>query len=548
VTQEASAMASRHNLTQLVNYRPALWALAVIAPVLLGWGIFALVNPGLMGILLKRQALLGGEIPRSIQLENDTRDVWPSGAEVLLQYRVTGAFTPEMIGTAHVRPDGQPADDYQLKFDREAEEGAAIFVAKLPPSSTPLVFTARLGDGRTRTVGRVEFEPPPQVIDIEAIQVFPEYLGLNPSGSRYRRSYPRGEVVSALPLSDIMVGARFNKTVKRAMLIPIERGTGNKEVDGKPVDSLELTEEGQFAQWKFPTSRKTIGYRIELTDPRGFTSPAPARRGVLMWPEEQPPTVEFRRESTRNPDPTDFYAQGDPRLYEWDIPVAWQPTGAPGEGETGPIQITYAARSELGIGRVNLAYRVIPKGEEPESLHPRDDPSERVFKRLPLSPYTADTAKVGKWVPDLGLFEWSYVRELGPPRTYVSRAERSRIQVELYKLPSADPATDPGELEAGGRYNFQTNGLKKTGSNAMLAKLEVGDTVEVYVEVFDKYAAYLEGKKLPARQAGYTREPRRKTIVSEEDAEKLYEAHKRLQDKLRGIADDQRGIFQPKTP
>jgi hypothetical protein len=90
--------------------------------------------------------------------------------------------------------------------------------------------------------------------------------------------------------------------------------------------------------------------------------------------------------------------------------------------------------------------------------------------------------------------------------------------------------------------------LKKPGSNAMLAKLEVGDTVEVYVEVFDKYSTYLEGMKLPARPAGYPREARRKTIVSEEDAEKLYEAHKRLQDKLRGIADDQKGIFQPKTP
>ncbi len=547
VTREAGEMAARHRLTRLVNYRPATRGLMIVAPALLGWAAFFLYNPALAAILLQRQALLGGEIPRSVQLTNITQDVWPSGAEVILKYRVTGEFTEEMTGTAYVHPDGQPTDEYQLRFDEKADDGSAVFVAKLPPSSTPFEFRGRLRDGRTRTSSRVTFEPPPQVLEIEALQLLPGYLGLNPSGGRYQRTYPRGEVINALPESEIQVGATFNKPVTVATLIPIERGQGNKEADRPPAKLIQLADEGKYAEWRFPITAKTIGYRIELTDARGFTSPAPARRGVRVWPDE-PPTVEFRRESTRNPDPTDFYAQGSPDLYVWEIPVAWQPTGAPGEGDSGPIQVIYAAKSELGIGRVNLAYRVIPKGEQAENLHPRDDPAERVFKRLPLTPYTADLAKVGKWVPDLGLFEWSYVRQMGPPRTYLFPPEQLRVQVELYKLPSPNPATSPGDLEAGGRYNFQTNGLKKPISEGQLAKLEVGDTVELYVEVFDKYSEYLEGKKLPGRPAGYTREARRKTIVSEEEAGKLYEAHKRLQDRLRSITDDQRGIFQPKSP
>jgi hypothetical protein len=330
-------------------------------------------------------------------------------------------------------------------------------------------------------------------------------------------------------------------------LIPIERGQGNKEADRPPAKLIQLADEGKYAEWRFPITAKTIGYRIELTDARGFTSPAPARRGVRVWPDE-PPTVEFRRESTRNPDPTDFYAQGSPDLYVWEIPVAWQPTGAPGEGDSGPIQVIYAAKSELGIGRVNLAYRVIPKGEQAENLHPRDDPAERVFKRLPLTPYTADLAKVGKWVPDLGLFEWSFVRQLGPPRTYLSTGAVCGFRSSCTSSHRPTQRRVRVIWKRVGRYNFQTNGLKKPISEGQLAKLEVGDTVELYVEVFDKYSEYLEGKKLPGRPAGYTREARSKTIVSEEEAGKLYEAHKRLQDKLRSITPTTSGGSFSRSP
>lgn len=521
VTREAGELASRHTLTKLLDARPVWRGLAVLAPVLLGWLVFAGVKPDLALTLLKRQALMNEEIPRSVFLENITQEVWPSGAEVVIRYKVTGEFTETMTGTVRVRPEGQPEDTYPLAFEKLVGDGA-YFSTKLPPSATPFTFTARLADGRTRTPGSVVFEPPPQATDVEAWQLLPRYLGLKPDGTPFERYQPRGEVVNALPYSGIRVEANFNKPVVRAVLVPIERGAGNAEVDGKPVPAAAIEADRLSAGWTFNATPRLIGYRIDLTDDRGFTSPSPARRGVRMMPD-QPPFVEFLKESTRNPDPTARDGKGNPRDYEWDsMPLS------PG----GRAMVTYHTRSETGVSRVNIAYRVIAKGEQPENLHPRDDPNGRVFSRLNLKPVAADPTKLGKFVPDLGLFEKS-------PKYG---------QVEFFPMPAANPANDPGELDAGGRVNFETRGLVKKKPDGTDAELEVGDTVELYVEVFDKVTTP-DGKPILGRPAGYTREARRKTIVTEDEARALIrqrdEAQKRLQDKLRDLADDQRSIYQP---
>ena len=553
VTREAGELAARERLTALVDYRPVGWAVLLLIPVASAWGGFVALRPELASALLRRQALMDVPIPRSVQLENVTPEVWPAGAEVALRYRVTGRWSEGMTGTARVKPDGQPADDYALAFEKEADEGAAFFTATLPPASVPFTFTARLADGRTRAPGRVEFEPPPQVNQLDAWQLLPAYLGGRsaqvdgkPVTVPYERFQPRGEVVGALPLSGVRVEAGFNKPVAKATLVVVERGDGNNEVDRERLQPADMAADRKGAEWTFATTPRTVGYRIELADARGFVGPAPARRGVQMLPD-RPPEVAFQRESTRNPDPTAFDAQGPLELYEWEFPVAWRPTGVPGEGESGPVQVIYTTKSDLGVGRVNLAYRVIPKGEQGENVHPRDDPHGRVYTRLPLTRVAADPAKVGRFVPELGLFEKSFAG--------LGRADRGKVQAEFYPFPSANPAVEPGELEAGGRYNFQTAGLRKPLSDGTNVRLGVGDTIEIYVEVFDKYSTYLEGRKMPdgppvpVRPAGYTREARRKTIVSEEEAFALIrqrdEKNKKLQDKLRDLAEDQRNIFQP---
>ena len=534
VTREAEQLAFRHDLTKLIDYRPVRLAVAVFVPVLVVWGAFLALKTDLGLVLLKRQLLLDADIPRSVKLDNVTQDVWPSGAEVTIKYRVSGAYRENATGTVLVRPDDQPEDAYTLAFDKDLTaaqtDGSAIFTAKLPPSSVGFHFRARLHDGRTRSLGRVDFEPPPQATDIEAWQLLPGYLGKQSNGSPFERYHARGEVVNALPGSDLRIEASFNKAVVKAFLTPIERGDGNKDVDGVRRDADLLAPDGKAAGWSLRTTPRLIGYKIELIDGRGFVSSAPARRGVRMLPDE-PPFVEFKKETTRNPDATAYDGKGSPRVYEWDnMPLP----------PNGRAMVIYGARSECGIGRVNLAYRVIPKNEPPENLHPRDDPGGQVFTRLPMSRVIAELDKngkplVGAFLPDLGLFEKS----------------GKNGQVEFYPLPAPPGLRDaePGDLSAGGRFNFEVSGLRKKRMDGTPAELEVGDTVEIYVEVFDKVTDR-EGKPIPNRPAGYTKEARRKTIVTEDEARLLTrqrdEAQRRLQDKLAEIEAQQRELFNPK--
>ena len=90
VTREAGEIASRHNLLKLVDYRRVGWAAAVALPVRSSGPRSSRPIPSLAGILVQRQALLDVEIPRTIQLENITPEVWPTGSEVMVRFKVTG--------------------------------------------------------------------------------------------------------------------------------------------------------------------------------------------------------------------------------------------------------------------------------------------------------------------------------------------------------------------------------------------------------------------------------------------------------------------------
>ena len=126
-------------------------------------------------------------------------------------------------------------------------------------------------------------------------------------------------------------------------------------------------------------------------------------------------------------------------------------------------------------------------------------------------------------------------------------------EVEFFALPSLNPAEDPAQLEAGGCKNFEVSGLLKKvpdGSGGVTtAKLDVGDTVELYVEVFDKLTTGSD-EKLLNRPAGYTREAKRKIVLTDAEAAAAIrqrdEARQKLRDKLQDIANDQFDVFRPK--
>jgi len=581
VTREAGEMAAKRNFLALIDYRRLRWALVVILPALIVWGAFAAMNAPLAAILVQRQALLKVEIPREIQLENRTPEVYPTGAEVTVRYAVRGSVSPRAVGTLVVVPEGQPAEFYELTNDKNADGTASeFFSVKLPPSSLDFSFQARLESGRTEHPSKVRFESPPQLAKddpnnppLTAEQVLPAYLGSQPDGQPYFRrndGWTRGEVIDALPRATIIVEAKFNKPVVSARLVPIIR-EGLLERDLPPVSPAEMGKEKQSATFMLPTAPRLIGYRLELTDSYGFTNPTPIRRNVRMW-EDRPPTVEFKPESTRNPNPETFDGQGNPKDYEFDM--ALTPDGV--------IIAIYNARSEVGIRAANIRFRVIPKGvqfdlypEEYKAIqHPRDDPNLIVYDRLPLTKFTpAKNADLGPFIADLGLFAYSFTRPIDFFSMEflvdaVPRINRNRVNVQFYPLPSRNPSEDPGDLEAGGRYNFEVAGLEKKFPEVLpdgktilkRAKLEIGDTVEVYVEVFDKLPVVdakgkpilgEDGRPLPPRPAGYTREAKRKIVVSEADAALALlardEARTKLRDKVDQLAKDQFEVFKPKV-
>ena len=543
VTREASEMAEEHNLLRLVNYRRLAFAAAVVTPVLIGWGAYVAARPHLAGVLLKRQMLLNVEIPRSIQMQNVSQEVWPTGAEAEVRYKVTGKYDTAQTGRLRVEPDGQPEESYDLVFEKEAD-GAAYYVTRLPAASLDFSFTARLDQGRTREAGRIRFEGPPQLTSesdaITAEQLLPPWLGTRPGGGAFVRrndGWSRGDVNDALPNSNVVVRAKFNKPIAKARLVPIVRdGIREKDYPDAPAkfhEPDEVAPDRQSAVWEFPTAAKMIAYRLELTDDRGFTNGFPIRRNVRML-DDRPPEVEFKPESDRHPDPTNFLGQGDPKIYEWGdrIPLS----------EGGRVMLIYAARSEQGVSRINVAYRVIPRGVALEAYpkdvqdiqHPRQDPGNKLYTRLTLKPVTADLSAVGKFVPDLGLFEKSW-QGLGDD-------DRDRVNIEFYSVPSPAPDAQPAALEAGGRYNFEIEKLIKKMPDGSTAKLEVGDTVELFIEAFDK-------NPVPGRAPGYTKEARRKIVVTATEARTATELRnieqKKLQDKLRDLAADQANVFKP---
>ncbi|HSQ57927.1 MAG TPA: hypothetical protein VLM40_19540 [Gemmata sp.] len=610
VTREAGEIAERHNFLSLVDYKRIEKAIVVLAPVLVLWGLFFFVRPALVTALVERQMMPWANIPipRSIQLENATAGIFPMGGEVPIRFKVRGKYSKEMVGAIRVIPEGQPEEFYDLVYEKddEAEEGAAYFTISvfdrpaLPASSRNFQFMARLGDGRTTEPAQVTFEAPPQLDlspgsqPLNATIVLPLYLGLDPNGKRFERggdAARRGEVIDALPQSTVKLDARFNKPIAagKAVLIPIERqGVGERDLAA--VQPVRVDDGRREATFVFNTTPRMIAYRLELVDNLGFRNPTQIRRNVRMW-DDRPPVVEFRPETTRDPNIYDpLFGSGDPKKYnpkvdEWEMPLTLN----------GVIQVIYAARSDAGVRSVNLRYRVIPKGVQydayPEEYrriqHPANDPNLLVYDRLPLVRFDGkyDMKKLEPFVPSSGLFELidrvrcSAQGHIGPFDTDLglfryslrglTQEERNRVNVQFYPLPSDDPQNVPAELAAFGRYNFEVAGLLKKiperqpdGTVTIrTANIEIGDTVELYVEAFDKVAA-TDGKGNPlvdkngnfipdpTRRAGYTREARRKIVVTEAEAELAMrqrdESRRKLQDKLKELADDQAEVFRPK--
>lgn len=498
VTREAGTLSARHDLRRLAETHRLKHALYLLLPlVLFAGGLFAF-NPKLVLALLARQAFVPGvEIPRSVALAWEPQrpaadggesppDVWPSGDPVKLAFRVTGKFTEESVGTVTVSPEDQPAERYDLRFAGRIDDTTARFVAEYPPSSVPFTFHARLHDGRTRSPGAARFEPRPVVKEVRAWLRLPTYV--DPDGKRrYEVSQEQGEV-TALVGCGVRVEAACTKPVKTAGVVFLQRtAAGTEEPIGQPLP-MTLSDDRTTAELTAEIPPAAVAYRVHLTDDNGFANLNPPRRGIAVAPDD-PPRVNLLAEVLKDPGETgpleDYEVNGMPLLLG------------------GQVLIGYTARSPLGLSRAEIMYRV----NDSDTWVP-----------FPLAPTEADVNVVGRFVPELGVFEKS----------------GTEGQVEFYRLPSPAPGEVPPGLEAGGRYNFKTKDMIKFDKGQQ-AKLVVGDRVEFYVAVYDRNPA----KNRPPGRS----ESRIKMVVTLDQLEDWNAQHARSAERLRQLRERQQGVF-----
>ena len=112
------------------------------------------------------------------------------------------------------------------------------------------------------------------------------------------------------------------------------------------------------------------------------------------------------------------------------------------------------------------------------------------------------------------------------------------LQVEMFPIASTDRETTPDYLIGGGRFDFQTAELTKLTEDGKLAKLEVGDRVEYYVEVFDRNPS-------PNRPPGKS-EARIKEILTPAEVLSRLDQTRQAEGKIRDLEKKQRDVFQRK--
>src|SRR5262245_18575187 len=496
VARESEAISRQHRFSRFAYTRRLNWSGSLIAvPLLLLAAMLLLYGPTLFQILLQRQLLASAEIPRNNQLENNTPGLWPAGDEVTVEYIVSGKIREDETGTLRVKPEDLPADDYKLEFARRLDDDHTVFAARVPHSSVNFTHRAWVGDGRTRHASEVKFEPRPVVTKTDAWVRLPKFLGARPDGQPYETYQAQGEI-TGLANAAARVWIAVQKPISEAKLTLVARtrdGTGEYSklaIPMTPGEGVVLPSGDTVypADVSFDLAPDLIAYRVDVKDKNGFANATPPRWGIQIAPDD-PPVVRLLPER---------YAEPGARPSDEDIieglPI---PIG-------GQIPIAYTCRSPQGVGRAQLRYRINERGP---------------WVTLPLKVVDAEE----KW------------GEFDATRGTFAKADFG-LQTEFYPIPSPDRDTTPDYLSGGGRFDFQTAELTKIADDGKLAKLEIGDRVEFYVEIFDRNPA-------GDRPAGRC-EARIKVILSASDVLQRLDQTRQAEGKIRDLEKKQRDVFQ----
>src|SRR5262245_612700 len=499
VARESEEIARRHTFRKFADTRRLKWAGALIGVPLLLFGLMLLVyGQSLLKVLVQRQLLASAEVPRNNHLENATPGLWPAGDEVTVEYVVSGRIREDEVGTVRVKPEGLPSDDYKLTFARRLDDDRTVFAVQIPHSSVNFSHRAWVGDGRSKSASDVRFEPRPVVTRTDAWVQLPAFLGAKPDGSPYETYQSQGEITGlANSVARIRIGVQKPMSEAKVTLIARTKDGNGEYVKGTvtltPGDRILLSSaEYEYpADGTFPLIPALSAYQVDVKDVNGFANATPPRRGIQIAPDDAP-IVRLLPER---------YAEPGTRPSDEDIieglPV---PVG-------GQIPIAYTCRSAQGVGRAQLRYRINERGP---------------WVVLPLKTVDAD-AKTGPFDPLYGTFVNAVYGQ----------------QVEFHPVPSPDRDTTPDYLTGGGRFDFQTAELTKLTEDGRVAKLEIGDRVEYYVEVFDR-------NPTPNRPPGRS-ESRIKEVLTASDVLLRLDQTRQAEGKIRDLEKKQRDVFQRRS-
>lgn len=495
VARESEEVSSKNSFGRFADYRRLKWSAGLIgAPLLIAALMILIYGPNLLKVLLQRQLLASVEIPRFNQLASINKQVWPAGDEVTVEYEVTGKIRETETGTLRVKPDGLPTDTYTLTFSHRLDDNRTVFAARIPHSSVNFWHRAWVGDGRSRSASEVRFVPRPVVTRTDAWVRLPKFLGAKPNGKPYETYQSQGEI-TGLAYSVARVQIAAQKEIAKAKLTLIARtkdGTG--EVAKTVVTAIPMGEsatpngEAEFpAEFEFELTPDLIAYQVEVEDTYGFANSTPPRRGIQIAPDD-PPLVRLLPERYSEPG----VKPADEDIIDG-LPI---PLG-------GQVPIAYYTRSPQGVSRAQLRYRVNERG-----------------------PWVALPLKIVDPDPKSGPFDSQF-------GTFVNAVFGQ--QVEFFPVPSPDRDTTPDYLTGGGRFDFQTAELTKITEEGKLAKLEIGDRVEFYVEVYDRNPA---AGRPPGRS-----EARIKEVLSPGEVLLRLDQTRQAEGKIRDLEKKQREIF-----
>jgi hypothetical protein len=495
VARESEEISGKNSFGRFADYRRLKWSAGLIgAPLLIAASMILFYGPELLKVLIQRQLLASVEIPRFNQLKCINDEVWPAGDEVTVEYEVSGKIREDETGTLRVKPDGLPTDKYTLTFSHRIDENRTVFAAKIPHSSVNFSHRAWVGDGRSRNASEVRFVPRPVVTRTDAWVRLPKFLGAKPNGRPYETYQSQGEI-TGLAYSVARVQIAAQKEISAAKLTLIARtkdGTGEfakSVVTAFPMgESATPNGDPEFpAEFEFELTPDLIAYQVEVKDTYGFANSTPPRRGIQIAPDD-PPLVRLLPERYSEPG----VKPADEDIIDG-LPI---PLG-------GQVPIAYYTRSPQGVSRAQLRYRVNERG-----------------------PWVALPLKIVDPDPKSGPFDSQF-------GTFVNAAFGQ--QVEFFPMPSPDRDTTPDYLTGGGRFDFQTAELTKITEEGKLAKLEIGDRVEFYVEVYDRNPA----KDRPPGRS----EARIKEVLSPGEVLLRLDQTRQAEGKIRDLEKKQREIF-----